>query len=318
LGELPADFGLVEQIVADAHRRLAADGMAKAELTLLDRSGLPGAGRRRSRGFRGRNLQAQRRRDRRTRLPPKPMSRARSARSRAETGGNVSIHARKKIAQATGCAPSAGRAGFPRHGIGDAGAHSGRTGVRRRSSKIEAGIQIFIAAALAAMAAMGLLIGALSVPPDQRADRRHAGSLAGGDTSLDVPVRTRADELGEMGRAVQIFKENALEAERLRIEAGAAEAAAEAAESRRAAPDGRNGGIRNRQCGRGSRGQRRGVQSTTDGMAGLGRHNGGKFASVAAAAEEALANVQTVSSAAEEACRRRSRRSPRRSAAPRT
>jgi methyl-accepting chemotaxis protein len=41
------------------------------------------------------------------------------------------------------------------------------------------------------------------------------GSLAGGDTGIDVPDRVRLDEIGAMARAVQVFKETAIEATRL-------------------------------------------------------------------------------------------------------
>ena len=40
--------------------------------------------------------------------------------------------------------------------------------------------------------------------------------LAKGDTDLDVPARDRADEVGQMAAAVNVFKENAIEARQLR------------------------------------------------------------------------------------------------------
>jgi len=42
--------------------------------------------------------------------------------------------------------------------------------------------------------------------------------LAGGDTSVDIPARKRRDEIGVMAQAVQIFKDNMIEADRLRAE----------------------------------------------------------------------------------------------------
>ena len=44
------------------------------------------------------------------------------------------------------------------------------------------------------------------------------GKLAGGDTSTSVPGVGGADEVGEMADAVRIFKDNMIEAERLRVE----------------------------------------------------------------------------------------------------
>jgi methyl-accepting chemotaxis protein len=44
------------------------------------------------------------------------------------------------------------------------------------------------------------------------------GELAGGNKAVEIPARDRADEIGEMARAVEVFKENAIEAERLALE----------------------------------------------------------------------------------------------------
>ena len=44
------------------------------------------------------------------------------------------------------------------------------------------------------------------------------GKLAGGDNSTAIPGVGRADEVGEMADAVQVFKDNMIEAERLRAE----------------------------------------------------------------------------------------------------
>ncbi len=41
-------------------------------------------------------------------------------------------------------------------------------------------------------------------------------TLASGDTSLRIPATTRHDEVGDMARAVQVFKDNAIEMDRLR------------------------------------------------------------------------------------------------------
>jgi len=55
--------------------------------------------------------------------------------------------------------------------------------------------------------------------------------LADGDNQIEVPARDRTDEIGEMANAVQIFKDNAIENERLAIQAKAAEEQAQAAEA---------------------------------------------------------------------------------------
>ena len=54
------------------------------------------------------------------------------------------------------------------------------------------------------------------------------GKLAGGDTSTKVPCVGRTDEVGEMANAVQVFKDNMIEADRLRAEQAQMEARAAA------------------------------------------------------------------------------------------
>lgn len=41
------------------------------------------------------------------------------------------------------------------------------------------------------------------------------GKLANGDNNVDVPAKERGDEIGEMAQSVQVFKDNAIERERL-------------------------------------------------------------------------------------------------------
>ena len=53
------------------------------------------------------------------------------------------------------------------------------------------------------------------------------GRLAAGDDSVEVPALGRGDEIGEMARAVLVFKEAALEKARLETESGRARAEAE-------------------------------------------------------------------------------------------
>src|SRR3546814_5647635 len=44
------------------------------------------------------------------------------------------------------------------------------------------------------------------------------GALAGGDQSVEIPAQSRRDEIGEMAKAVQVFKVNAVEMKRLEAE----------------------------------------------------------------------------------------------------
>ncbi len=55
--------------------------------------------------------------------------------------------------------------------------------------------------------------------------------LAAGDAATEIPVRNRGDEIGRMAQAVQVFKDNAIEVERLKVESEETER--RAAEKRR-------------------------------------------------------------------------------------
>src|SRR5690606_37215996 len=58
------------------------------------------------------------------------------------------------------------------------------------------------------------------------------GRLASGDNAVEVPAVSRKDEIGEMARAVLVFKEAAIEKIRLEGESEQARGAAEAERSR--------------------------------------------------------------------------------------
>jgi methyl-accepting chemotaxis protein len=65
------------------------------------------------------------------------------------------------------------------------------------------------------------------------------GSLARGDLSVAIPYAEDPNEVGEMARSVAVFKDNALERQRLEAEAAENRAAAEAERERRAAEQAR-------------------------------------------------------------------------------
>ena len=96
-------------------------------------------------------------------------------------------------------------------------------------SAIERARQAFLlgaaGAALLALAATVLVTRAISRPVGMLT--RIMGTLAGGTRDVDIPYAERGDELGDMARAVQVFKEHAIEAERLVAEHEAAHAAKE-------------------------------------------------------------------------------------------
>jgi methyl-accepting chemotaxis protein len=125
-------------------------------------------------------------------------------------------------------------------------------------------------------------------------------ALADGDTNLEVPALDRADEIGEMANAVQVFKDNAIENERLKAQQGVARAEAEAA--KKAAMRGMAETVERETTAAVETISRNtgAADQAADGMTRLAQEVSSDSQAVAAASEQALVNVQTVSSAAEE------------------
>ncbi len=122
--------------------------------------------------------------------------------------------------------------------------------------------------------------------------------LAGGDTTVEVPATERRDEIGKMAQAVQVFKENAIEMDRMRAEQEEMEHKAEE-DKRRAMTEMADSfessvmGIVDAVAGSATE-----MQATVGSMASTAEETSRQ--SQAAAAEQASTNVQTVSAAAEE------------------
>lgn len=82
------------------------------------------------------------------------------------------------------------------------------------------------------IAGIALLIGAgLAMLIGRGTTRRLEGMteamirLASGDKTIDIPSRDKTDEIGSMARAVEVFRENAITADRLAAEQEAGRAA---------------------------------------------------------------------------------------------
>ena len=124
-------------------------------------------------------------------------------------------------------------------------------------------------------------------------------SLAGGDKGVDVPHRDRHDEVGDMARTVEIFKDNMIRNEKLE-----AEQAKERTERERRASNLEKlvadfqknitgvVGIVSAAAGQ--------MQTTAQSMSAIAEDTTRQANSVAASAQEASSNVQTVASASEE------------------
>ena len=124
--------------------------------------------------------------------------------------------------------------------------------------------------------------------------------LAGGDKTVEIPAKTRTDEIGTMAAAVQVFKDNMIEAERLRGEQEAMKKRAEA--EQRAAmnklADEFESSVKGIVQTVSSASTE--LQSTAQSMSATAEETQRQATAVAAASEQASTNVQTVASAAEE------------------
>ncbi|WP_146056461.1 MCP four helix bundle domain-containing protein, partial [Methylobacterium sp. V23] len=87
----------------------------------------------------------------------------------------------------------------------------------------------WIAMTISMVAAIGTMLFSLFgvARPIERMTRT-MGRLAGGDTSVDIPSRTRRDEIGDMAAAVSVFRDNLLQTRKLEEETVLARAGAEA------------------------------------------------------------------------------------------
>ena len=124
--------------------------------------------------------------------------------------------------------------------------------------------------------------------------------LADGNNGIEIPARDRRDELGQMAEAVQVFKDTAIEAERLAEQQTAQEARAEE-EKRQAAlklADELESSIKSAVEAVSSAADE--MSATAQDMSHSAQQTDQQAAEVATAAEQASTNVQTVASASEE------------------
>ena len=158
-------------------------------------------------------------------------------------------------------------------------------------------IELSIVVAL--MAGLGLFVGrGIAGPIVSMTGAMKA--LAGGDTSIAIPAQRRTDEIGDMAKAVQVFKDNALETMRLRAEQEEAEKRAadeKRAAMRKLADDFADsiGHIVDTVTASANE-----MQSAAESMSSIAEGTSSQATTVAAAAEEASGNVQTVASASDE------------------
>jgi methyl-accepting chemotaxis protein len=196
-----------------------------------------------------------------------------------------------------------------RKALGDAVAKSVGINVEAMERQVDSLGEFFVrqVALLAGVLGVGLLAGAaLSYLIGRRMIAAPIGEMTGvmrrlaaGERDVAIPAQDRADEIGEMAGAVEIFKENAIAAERL-----AAEQEAARAERQRRAEVIENLthdfdfqvsnvlGIVADACAE--------MDATAQSLSASAQQTSHQSGAVAAASEQASASVQTVATAAEE------------------
>ncbi|MDH3232364.1 MAG: methyl-accepting chemotaxis protein [Alphaproteobacteria bacterium] len=126
------------------------------------------------------------------------------------------------------------------------------------------------------------------------------GSLAKGETNIEIKGRERADEVGEIAQATEVFRENAIEKERLEAEQAerARQAEVEKRETMNKLADsfeGSVGGVIDTVSSSTTE-----MRASAESMTTTAENASQQATAVAAASEEATVNVQTVAAAAEE------------------
>ncbi len=128
---------------------------------------------------------------------------------------------------------------------------------------------------------------------------KNMGTLAKGSYDEEVPFLSRGDEIGSMAKAVQVFKENGLEANRMRADEQAKKKATEEAQERLFNLTENFSGVISGIVAAITEASRN-MQATARSMSSTAEDTNRRAASVASAAKLASENVQTVAAATEE------------------
>lgn len=155
-----------------------------------------------------------------------------------------------------------------------------------------------LAVLVLAMAATFLIARRISGPLNAITARMQA--LAADDKTIDVPYVNQSDEIGDLARALEVFKDNAVEADRLRAEQQRAEQQAEEQKSQALKDladrfDREIGGIVEGVSSAATE-----LQATAQQLSAAVDETETQTAAAASGAEQASANVQTVASASEQ------------------
>jgi methyl-accepting chemotaxis protein len=291
-----ADFGLVEEIIAQFYQKLAAQGMADAELTVLDPKGnvivdYDPKGQGWSEYQRDPEVVGK------LNLAERGVEAAAAA-VKGESGAIVATHARKQVDQVAGFHHSVGAYDY----LGLGWSILVRLPVEEAFAAVDtvqSVMMIAIAVAVVAILILGVFIGTVASRPiiAMTSAMTH---LAKGDTTVAVPSLGRKDEIGGMADAVQVFKENAIE--KVKMEEAQKEAEKRTEQEKRQAmldlADSLESSVKSIVEGVSAAATE--MESTAQSMSATAEETNRQSTTVASAAEEASTNVQTVASAAEE------------------
>ncbi|CAA6603083.1 Methyl-accepting chemotaxis protein [Rhodospirillaceae bacterium LM-1] len=125
------------------------------------------------------------------------------------------------------------------------------------------------------------------------------GRLAGGDKSVAIPATENSDEIGEMARAVLVFKENMIKAERLATEQEA-QRQVQIKRAQKIQELTEKFDLTVTETVNGASSSATELEATAESMSVTAEQTQRQATAVAAASEEASSNVQTVAAAAEE------------------
>tara|TARA_R110002110_G_scaffold410123_1_gene633137 strand:- start:9153 stop:10874 length:1722 start_codon:yes stop_codon:yes gene_type:complete len=171
--------------------------------------------------------------------------------------------------------------------------------VETRGSIIQWLAGLVALATLIVTGAMGLGIWFYALKPLQGLGNAMS-QLAAGDNETDIPAVEKKDEIGEMARSVQIFKDNAIE--KIRLEAKQAETAQQTEREKKVAMvqladelENSVGSVISSVTASAEQ-----MKSSAVSMTSIADEASQRSSSVAASSEEATANVQTVATATEE------------------
>ena len=172
---------------------------------------------------------------------------------------------------------------------------------RQSSASVATAIAMVLAVAAVAVA-LGLVCAVLIGRGIARPVAAMTGAmtrLAGGDRAVTVPARDHADEVGDMARAVEVFRQNAVEADRLAAEEQAGLVAKQQRSERLEALvhgfEARVGALAGTLASAATE-----LEGTARAMTTMAGQTGQQAGGVAAAAEAAAAGVETVAATAEE------------------